>query len=133
MRWGEETPELINYLYYAVGIFNLLFYNKLVKLNSQNKVIITIINIGLVFLNLLSAEPVTSLRVSAIFLMFLIYLVPYYVEIFHRESAKLVNNILVLGFLSLSFFFIFLYINGYENGVLSKVSFLPYKFWFNQF
>jgi hypothetical protein len=133
LRLGQAEPELINYLYYAFGIFNLLFYNKLVKLNSQNMFIITIINFGLVLLNLLSAEPITSLRISAIFLMFLIYLVPYYVLIFNKRSSKLVSNILVSGFLSLSFFYIFLYINGYKNGVLDKVSFLPYKFWFNHF
>ena len=133
MSKGQAKPELINYLYYAFGVFNLLFYDKLVRINSQNKVLITLINIGLVFLNLLAFEPITSLRVSSIFLMFLIYLVPYYVKIFSKESVKFVNNILVLGFISLSFFYIFIYINAYNNGLLEKVSFLPYKSWISQF
>lgn len=129
--YEEAKPQLINYLYYAFGIFNLLFYNKLSKFNPQNKVIISLINIGLVLFNILSFEPITSLRVSAFFLIFLIYLVPYYVEIFNKESGQLVKNILAMGFLSLSFIFLYMYINNYANGVIEKVSFLPFQFWFN--
>lgn len=128
--YEEAKPELISYLYYALGIFNLLYYNKLSKINPQNKIIITLINVGLVLFNTLSFEPVTSLRVSAFFLIFLIYLIPYYVEIFNKQSGKIVKNILVTSFLSLSFIYLYMYINNYTNGVIEKVSFLPYKFWF---
>jgi len=129
--YEEAKPELISYLYYGFGIFNLLYYNKLSKINPQNKVIISLINIGLVLFNILSFEPITSLRVSAFFLIFLIYLIPYYVEIFNKQSRALVKNILVMSFLSLSSMYLYMYINNYGNGVIEKVSFLPFKFWFN--
>jgi hypothetical protein len=127
----EAKPQLLNYLYYAFGIFNLLFYDKLVKINPKNKAIITLINAGVILLNLFSFEPITSLRISAFFLLFLVYLIPYYTQIFNKQSSRIIENILVSGFISLSFFYLYIFINGYNNGVLEKVSFLPYQFWFN--
>jgi hypothetical protein len=123
--------QLLNYLYYAFGIFNLLFYDKLVKIDPKNKAIITLINSGLILLNLFSFESVTSLRISAFYLLFLVYLIPSYTRIFNKQSSRIIENVLVSGFISLSFFYLYIFINGYNNGVIDKVSFLPYRFWFN--
>jgi hypothetical protein len=123
-------PSLINYLYYAIGIFNLLLYNKLVSFNPKNKDFITLFNFGLVMLNLLAFEPISSLRISAFFMIYLIYLVPYYTNFFIPKDYFVVKLFVIFCFLALSFFHIYLYIKSYNQFLLSKISFLPYKFWF---
>lgn len=123
-------PNMITYLYYAIGIFNLLFYEKLISYNQNNKDFITLFNFGLIMLNLLSFEPISSLRISAFFMMYLVYLVPYYVKFFIPSDRVIVQFSIITIFLSLSFFYIYLYIKSYNEFLLVKISFVPYKFWF---
>lgn len=123
-------PNKILYLYYAIGVFNFLFYNKLISYNSRNKDFITLFNFGLIILNLLSFEPISSLRISAFYMLYIIYLVPYYVKFFTSKDHMIVQFFIIASFLALSFFYIYLYVNSYNEFVLEKVSFLPYKFWF---
>lgn len=123
-------PNMITYLYYAIGIFNLLFYEKLVSYNPNNKDFITLFNFGLIMLNLLSFEPISSLRISAFFMLYLIYLVPYYVNFFIPSDRVIVQFCIITSFLSLSFFYIYLYVKSYNEFLLTKISFVPYKFWF---
>ncbi|WP_195760023.1 EpsG family protein [Flavobacterium sp. LC2016-23] len=125
-------PNMITYLYYAIGLFNLLFYEKLVSFNARNKDFITLFNFGLIMLNLLSFEPISSLRISAFFMLYLIYLVPYYVKFFISSDRMIVQFSIITGFLLLSFFYIYLYIKSYNEFLLAKTSFVPYKFWFLQ-
>ncbi|UQD56124.1 EpsG family protein [Flavobacterium sp. K5-23] len=123
-------PNKIIYLYYAIGVFNLLFFDKLISYNNRNKDFITLFNFGLIMLNLLSFEPISSLRISAFFMLYIIYLIPYYVKFFTAKDHLIVQFSITGGFLALSFFYIYLYVNSYNEFVLAKVSFLPYKFWF---
>jgi hypothetical protein len=123
-------PNKILYLYYAIGVFNLLLYDKLIRTNNRNKDFISLFNFGLIIFNLLSFEPISSLRISAFFLLFIIYLVPYYVELFTPKDQIIVQFFILSSFLALSFFYIYLYVSSYNEFFLEKVSFLPYKFWF---
>lgn len=132
VEMDSAKPQLLNYLYYFIGILNLIFYHKLSRNDDCNKDYITLINFGLIFLNIFSFEPVTSLRISAFYLMFLIYLLPNYLNLFDTKFSKILENIFIFGFISLSFFYLAIYINNYNNWVISKISFIPYKFWFNE-
>jgi len=125
----EGTTKL-QYLYYAIGIFNLIFYNQLSKLNSENKDFLNFVNIGIVIFNMLSFEPISATRISAFFLIFLIYIIPYYPVIF-KKYRQVIKPIIFILLLSISFFYLWLYIDSYESGEISKISFIPYKFWFN--
>lgn len=120
----------LQYLYFAFGIFNLIFYNRLTKLNSENKNFLNIANIGIVIFNVLSFEPISATRISAFFLVFLIYIIPYYPVIF-KKNRLVIQPIIFILLLSISFFYLWIYIDSYESGVITKISFVPYKFWFN--
>jgi hypothetical protein len=122
---------ILPYLYYTIGITNLLFYNRLVKSNILNKELIAITTFGLFVYNLLSFEPVSADRISAFFLIFWIFIIPSYSSLFNKMEARLFNNIIFLILLFIPFFYLNIYINAYETGFLTKAGFLPYKFWFN--
>ena len=129
----QYKSTLIQYLYYAVGIINILFYRKLVTINDRNRGFITLVNFGLAAFNILSFEPVSALRVSAFYLVFMTYLIPDYAAIFPRNTAKIVNGGLIGFFTILTFFYLEIYITAYQTGVQEKISFLPYRVWLNNF
>lgn len=123
--------SLIQYVYYLFGIFNIVFYNKLVRINPLNREYIAIANFGLIALNFLSFEPVSALRISALYFVFLIYIIPCYRFVFNKKFVSLVDVTLFICFNALTFVYLFIYINAYQNGLIDKISFIPYRFWFN--
>jgi len=124
-------PTILQYLFYIIGISNLIFYNRLVKINPNNKALITLSTFGLIIFNILSFEPVSQSRISTFFFVFWILLIPDYCKLFTIRSARIANSIIITCFIALSFFYLSIYINAYNTGILEKISFLPYKFWFN--
>lgn len=122
---------ILPYFYYLIGFVNLLFYNKLSKINPLNTKFITLSTFGLVCYNLLSFEPVSADRISAFFLIFWILILPSYSDLFNPKNARLFNVFMLLFFLSISFIYLYIYISAYSTGFLPKAGFLPYKIWFN--
>jgi hypothetical protein len=126
-----QSPTLLQYLYYAFAVINLLFYDRLVKINESNKQYISFVTFGVVIFNLLSFEPISATRISAFFLIFLMYIIPYYPKIFPSKYQKLIEQIIFLLLITIVFFYLWIYISAYKNTQLEKISFIPYKFWFN--
>ncbi|MBF2708208.1 EpsG family protein [Flavobacterium soyangense] len=124
------SPTKLQYLYYIIAVVNLIYYDKLVALNSLNKQIISITTFGIFFFNVFSFEPISASRISAFFLLFWIYLIPYYSKIFSIRYGKIIQHIIFTLLLSLSFYYLSMYVSSYQNNIQEKVSFLPYKFWF---
>lgn len=122
-------PNLIMYLYYSFGILNLIYFKKLIGLDRRNQYFITLYNFGIVVFNSLSFEAISSLRLSAFFLIFLVYIIPCYHKLFINSSKVLVRDISFSLLLSLSFFYLFLMINPFIEGTSPKISFIPYRFW----
>ena len=129
VEWDLDKPNLLNYLYFGIGLFNLIFFKRLIKEDPNNKYLISLVTFGIFVLNIFSFEPVTSLRVSAFFLIFMIYLFPFYINLVNKDFAKYAYFFLVAGLISLSYFYIWIYISSYNRGVLIKTSFVPYQFW----
>lgn len=125
----NRGTSILQYLYYFFGIFNLLFYNKLINLAPENRTYINLVTFGIVIFNLLSFEPISATRLSAFFLIFLIYIIPYYPFLFPKYVKVIRTSIFIL-LLAISFFYLWIYINAYANHELDKISFIPYKFWF---
>lgn len=119
----------LQYVYYAVTLFNLIFFNALIKVDGLNKIYITLSNFGVVLFNTISFEPVTAGRISAFFMIFWIFIFPGYAMLF--KKYKIINHLLFFLLLSLTFVFVFIYISAYNRGIIEKVSLLPYKFWFD--
>jgi hypothetical protein len=127
--YQNVKPNKLIYIYYIIGLFNLVFFNKLISMNANNKYYIVFFNFGVLLLNLLSFEPISSLRISAFFMVFIIYIVPEYLLMFIRSDRSFLQVGVVLSSLILSYYFIYLYIDSYNRNLLEKVSFVPYRSW----
>ena len=125
------SSTTLQYLYYFIALFNLIFYDKLVNLNVLNKKFIAISTFGVVIFNILSFEPISASRISAFFLMFWIFIFPYYSRLFQTKYEKVIELVLLVLLITLSFYYLNMYIDSYENKIQEKVSFLPYQFWWN--
>lgn len=126
----NKGTSILQYLYYFFGFFNLLFYNKLIDIAPKNKTYINLVTFGIVLFNLLSFEPISATRLSAFFLIFLMFIIPYYPFLFPKY-VKVIRTSIVALLIAISFFYLWIYINGYANNELDKISFIPYYFWFN--
>lgn len=123
-----SSTSLLNYYYYAISLFFLINYNNFTRINKEYAKYIQISNFGIFIFNALLFEPITSTRTSLYFLYFWIPLFSAAHTISKTYRNRFVN---LLPFIIVFLFFLMLYINGYNNNILEKVSFIPYRFWFN--
>jgi hypothetical protein len=131
LKADYKSSTILQYIYYTIGVINLIFYKKLVRDDTNSSKYITITNFGLIFYNLLSFEPVSAGRISAFFLIFWILLIPKYLSFFKQTDRALVK-LFTLGLcILISLSYLYLYINAYNANILEKISFLPYKTWIN--
>lgn len=121
----HHSTSSFNYLLYLMSIILLLYYDKLVKFNTDNEQYLKFAIIGVSVFNLFIFESVMSTRLSSFFIIFWILIFPTFYNIIKSRF------ILVLPLLMLFFYQITNYIQGYNSGILDKISFLPYKVWFN--
>lgn len=121
----KATTSTLNYFYYLINVLVLLHYTKLVKVNPENRSYINLSNWGIVTFNLLLFEPISSTRLSVFFLIFWVLLLPSFVKLYK-------SKFLVYGsFLLVNIIFLMIYVRAYNRGILSKVSFIPYEFWWD--
>lgn len=126
-----KPPTLIPYLIALITAINLLFYKRLVELDPDNKKFITITTVGAALYNILVFEPNTALRISSFFLIFWAFLFPWYGSLLKEKNYNLNSVVLVLVWFFVFFAFMSIYITAYQSGITEKISFLPYKFWFD--
>lgn len=131
IEMNAKAPTLLPFVIYVITAFNLIFYKKLVNLNPDNKVYIFLTTTGAVIYNILLFEPNSALRISSFFLIFWVFIFPYYGLLINRRLHKLNTAFLILFWIFISFSFLAIYIVNYDEKVIEKISFLPYKFWFN--
>lgn len=131
IEMNSKAPTLLPFIIYTICAVNLVFYKKLVELNPTNKTYIFVTTFGTALYNILLFEPNSALRISSFFLIFWVFLFPYYGLLVNKKVYKLNSALLILLWFLISFSFLAIYVINYENEVLEKISFLPYKFWFN--
>lgn len=126
----EPQSGMMSIAVFAIGLFNLLCWNRLIKLSSENEKYMLLYNIGIFCWGLFSFNKTLSLRISSYFLIFVIFLIPMYIFMFKnkRKSSSVVYLFLSLYFLS-SFL---INIRGYNASLYNRVSYLPYQTIFNQ-
>lgn len=115
----------LNYLYVLLNTVILCKYDKLRRINSDNVYYIQLANWGVVTFNAFVFEPITSTRLSVFFLLFWLLLLPSFCKIY-KSSFLILSPFVVLHFV-----YLWIYISAYNHGVLDKVSFIPYSFWWN--
>ncbi|AYO57049.1 hypothetical protein CO230_02230 [Chryseobacterium sp. 6424] len=131
IEMNSKAPTLLPIIIYTICIFNIFFYKKLIDLNPANKNYIFITTVGGALYNILLFEPNSALRISSFFLIFWVFIFPYYGFLINKKVYKLNSAILVLLWFAISYSFLTIYIINYGNKIIEKISFLPYKFWFN--
>lgn len=128
----EGSGNLYKYIFYLINLVFLLGWKRLVKLDDMNRLWITLINVGVCFWVALSFQYTLSLRMALSFIIWMIILVPSYIETFKPASRKLVKQCIVIFFTLLFFTNLFLLARAYNEGVIYQASFLPYKVFFFQ-
>lgn len=122
-----NKPRFIQYLYYAIGLFNIINYKKLVSINYYNAIYIQVYNIGIFVYNVLIFEPTSAMRISAFYLIFIIYIMPYYVEIY--KNKLIAEYGLKLFLLSTVCVYFYINISAFTKGINQKIGFVPYDIW----
>lgn len=131
INFDYSKPNSLWVLYYGLTLLNLLFYKRLVSINPENSRLISVINFGIVIYNILIFEPVSAMRISAFYIIYFIFIIPSYVGVFGVKYRRAVGNYIVAVFGILMGVYLYIIIAGYQSGLVDKISFIPYKFWFN--
>lgn len=121
-----KVGGIFYYVINCIALFNIIYWNRLVKLRGENRVYLSLVNVGVCVWNcFLSIEPTTASRLSIYFLIFTILLAPFYKILFKNKVKKL----------AISSFFIMLFVaslllNLYAFGRGREMSNLPYQVYF---
>lgn len=121
---------MISIIINLIGIFNLIYWNRLYGYNKLNEKLLPIINVGVCMWNaFLAISPVFAIRFSLFYLYFLILLAPTY-SLALRRINPLVNKRIIYMFCSSLFLFSFAlqFYNYYELGI--HMSNIPYQLFF---
>lgn len=125
-RAGEISGfSLLPLLLLFFGIINLLYYKKLVQMDSNMRYYISYYNIGCCFMYILSFEVTLASRISRFFLLYLLLIFPYYVSLF--KYRKLQKQLYILFLIFIFLFNLYWSSRAYYLGLVSKDQFLPYK------
>lgn len=126
----NEITKVGGIFYYVINcmaLFNIIYWNRLVKLRDENKVYLSLVNVGVCVWNcFLSIDPTTASRLSIYFLVFTILLAPFYKILFKNKVKKL----------AFSSFFVMLFVASlllnmyafFDRG--REMSNLPYQVFF---
>ncbi len=124
---SDETHQtsLLNIFYYAVNSIILLNYKKLVDINKDNEFYIKVSNWAIVSFNIFMFEPITSVRLCSMLLVFWILLIPSFAKIVKSRSLVL------FAFIAYNIFYLMNNIVAYNSGELYTPGYVPYDFWWN--
>lgn len=122
--FSSAKTSTLNYVYALFNVFILLNYKRLSNINKNNAFFIQLANWGMITFNVLTFEPVSSIRLSVLFFLFWLPLIPSLSKIYSK-------TIILIPFIFLHFIYLWIYINSYNNRILEKVSFIPYDVWWN--
>ena len=127
---SQVQSTSMQYLFYIISAFNLIFYNRLVRINPLNAKFIAISIFGVSLYNILSFEPNSAYRLGGIFMSFWLFVVPSYSGIFTKTNFKGYDFVFSIFLILILAILINSNINAFQEGELEKISFIPYDFWF---
>ena len=123
------TGGLLFYVVNGIAIFHLLYWERISSISSNNKIYLTLVNVGVFLWNVfLGLDPTTAQRLSLFFLLFIVLLVPSYISISLRNKRFINSSVNVL-FVSLFVSSLVLNLYAYyEKG--RNMSNIPYQVFF---
>lgn len=128
---NAEQGRFVKFILFFIGFLNLFLYQKLINIDSRNKIYIYMFNVGLLVWGIFSFDHTLSLRLSTYFMIFLVLICNSYCNIYFFKKFVSGKSILIL-FLSLYLTSSFIVnIAAYTQGKVDKISFLPYQTIFN--
>lgn len=137
-----ETASLnsFQYIFYAINLINLMFYDRLSRISYDNITYISIVNIGVILFNLFSFEPQTAIRICLLFFIWQVVLIPSYKILVSQFINKnnsikycehLATNIIMLICFTLFFIYLYIYYKSYNAKIILLPTYFPYDFWWN--
>ena len=117
----------MKYLVLLIGGINFIYWDRLVKVRSENVYILNLISVGLCFFFLFILDDTLSYRLSNYFLLFIILLFPDYMLVFKKRYKKIVQAMIIMFFLSVLSVSFYINISGYLKGYTEKMNMLPYQ------
>ena len=117
----------MKYLVLLIGGINFIYWDRLVKVRSENVYILNLISVGLCFFFLFILDDTLSYRLSNYFLLFIILLFPDYMLVFEKRYKKMVQAMIIMFFLSVLSVSFYINISGYLKGHTERMNMLPYQ------
>lgn len=115
----------MKYLILLIGIFVYMNWSRILKINPQNIILLNYVGIGVCLFFLFIKDDTLSFRLSNFFLLFLLLLVPEYINS-HKVYAKK-RVLTTFFFLSLFCFSFYINIVGYLDKKTERMNYLPYQ------
>lgn len=123
---GETTGfTLLPILFLLFNVFHIFYYDRIVAINPSFKLYIYVYNIGCCIMLLLSFEATLSSRLSKYFVILILYIMPYYSQIFRYK--KLARQLLYISFFMLFSFNLYISAKAFYSGAVEKNQYIPYQ------
>ena len=119
---GNTMMIIINLL----GILNFIFWKKLEIVNRDGKLLLNIVNCGVVLWNLFAFEGTLRLRLSSYFLIFSIILLPNYFYLWGKKYYQLSRQVVTSFFIILFIASFYINISNYIKRN-DRMSYFPYQ------
>lgn len=129
LGYANNSKELGRFMKFFILLLNganLIFWNRLCTFNKLNKFYLNAVNIGACFWFVFGFDHTLSLRLSSFFLIFDILLIPSYFHAFSYKYNLLVNQCIILLFISVYISGFIININNYLSS-FEKMSYIPYQ------
>lgn len=124
--------SMINILFLAISVVNIIFFDKLCKLDDKAPKYVLFITMGYFMSNFFMGSSVLAARFSRCLYIFSILIIPYYIKLFKNiKTQKIIQQSIIVVALVLYVYQLMIpNYNGYE---LERTStYWPYRFFFNE-
>ncbi len=115
------------YVFYALAIVLFIFWNRMVKQDSNNKLWLNYFNIGVCAWTAFSFQQTLSLRSSLFFTIWLVILIPALLKAIPVKYGWIAKQAVMVLFPALFFLNLWILASAYNAGLLEQASFLPYR------
>ena len=126
---GSDGLSKIPYLYLIIDVYFLLKSSRLRIICKESYCWITIYNIGVSLIFLLSFQTTLATRLCRPFLIYFLFLIPWLIG-YKTKQVKIKNSKLRLQVFNIVCLILFIYLLSIHNESLGRSQYLPYQVFF---